>query len=74
MLEGDFEEKGGYDNTLRPIQTMASTSSNDSGFKDGREDGSMRSTGKRMHESSLKKKSTISSALKVIRKASKEIG
>ena len=36
MLETDYDDKG-YNNTLRPVQVMASTSSNDSGFKDTRE-------------------------------------
>ena len=108
MLEGEYEEKGGYDSTLRPlqsgtasissndsgvrpilgmtstssndrtlrpVQSMASTSSNDSGFKDGNSVTMRSPNNKRVHKSSLKKRSSISSAFKVIKKAaSKELG
>lgn len=87
MLETDYDEKG-YDSTLRPsVQVMASTSSNDSGFKDGREElaavplitaaltpPTSNKFISNTNTSSSKRKSTFSSAFKVIRKASKEIG
>ena len=37
MVEADFDDKG-YNSTLRPVQAVTSISSNDSGFRDGRED------------------------------------
>ena len=90
MLETDYDDKG-YNNTLRPVQAMASTSSNDSGFKDTREqdvstttlNARFTPTNHRMSSnskstasgaSSKKKTTKISSASKVIRRASKEIG
>ena len=62
----------GCDNkTLRPLQPLDSICSNDSGFKDGKENSSISTP---VTSSSPRKNSSLSTALKVIRKASKELG
>ena len=73
LIKADFDNKG-YNSTLRPVQAVTSISSNDSVFRDGREDMSTTTPTNSTNKINHRKKPSLSSALKVIRKASKEIG